>query len=93
MQGQPCHLCGAVNPDITMVGDHQPPTGLSPIGGAQSLYPSCPDGLCGAGIGSSGQGTVVLKAQQILRNHLVYDPNGPDAYQYLMSILGDHTEG
>ncbi|MEV6964413.1 polymorphic toxin-type HINT domain-containing protein [Hamadaea sp. NPDC051192] len=87
MQGLPCHTCGEVNPNVTMVGDHQPPSGLSPIGGPQDLYPQCP-GTCIA-----GQGTAVQRAQQILRNHGVYNPNALGAYETLLELLPGHTEG
>jgi len=87
MQGLPCHTCGEVNPNITMVGDHQPPSGLSPIGGQQRLYPQCP-GTC-----SAGQGTAVQRAQRILREHGIYNPNAPGAYERLLELLPDHIEG
>jgi hypothetical protein len=86
MQGLPCHTCGELNQNVTMVGDHQPPSGLSPIGGEQNPYPQCP-GTC-----SAGQGTAVQRAQQILRNHGVYNPNAPGAYERLLELLPDHTE-
>jgi RHS repeat-associated protein len=93
LQGLPCHTCGRVDPDITMVGDHQPPSGLSPIGGEQRLYPQCPGTMCEGGVGSSGQATAVRKGQQILRNHGIYNPNAPGAYEKLMELLPGHIEG
>ncbi|WP_328414504.1 HINT domain-containing protein [Micromonospora sp. NBC_00389] len=87
MQGLPCHTCGAVNPNVTMVGDHQPPSGLSPIGGQQRLFPQCP-GTC-----SAGQATAVQRGQQILRNHGIYNPNAPGAYERLLELLPGHTRG
>jgi len=39
-----CHTCGTKNPGTVSgnaVGDHQPPTALTPAGEDQSLYPQC----------------------------------------------------
>jgi hypothetical protein len=39
-----CHTCGTKDPDTVtghFVPDHQPPTGLNPLGRPQRLYPQC----------------------------------------------------
>jgi len=39
-----CHTCGATSPGTrsgNWVGDHQPPTALTPPGQPQTLYPQC----------------------------------------------------
>jgi hypothetical protein len=81
MQGLPCHTCGETAP--RMIGDHQVATGLNPTGQAQDLYSQC--SVC-----SADQSRAVLRGQQILRNHGIYNPNAPGAYARLMQILSDH---
>ncbi|RAO32235.1 hypothetical protein PSN13_03927 [Micromonospora saelicesensis] len=83
MQGLPCHSCGATG--SRNVGDHQPPTGLSVPGGSQRLYPQCQD-KCSTGV----QSGAVQKSQQMLRNHGIYNPNAPGAYQRVLDLLPDH---
>lgn len=86
MQGLPCHSCGSTAEGETMVGDHQPATGLNPEAG-QRLYPQCP--AC-----SSDQSRAVLRAQKLMRDHFnMPDPRAEGYYDKLMSILDSHISG
>lgn len=86
MQGLRCHSCGETPEGATMVGDHQPPTGLAPDA-SQNLFPQCP--------GCSGdQSRAVTRAQKLMRDHFnMPDPRAPGYYERLMSILDSHTGG
>lgn len=86
MQGLSCHSCGEAPEGVTMVGDHQPPTGLNPDA-SQNLFPQCPG--C-----SADQSKAVLRAQKMMRDHFnMPDPREPGYYSRLMSILDSHTSG
>ncbi|MFF3911464.1 LamG-like jellyroll fold domain-containing protein [Streptomyces sp. NPDC001848] len=86
MQGLPCHSCGEAPEDVTMVGDHQPPTGLAPEA-SQNLFPQCPE--C-----SGDQSKAVVRAQKLMRDHFnMPDPKVPGYYEKLLSILDSHTSG
>ncbi|MFF4121063.1 RHS repeat-associated core domain-containing protein [Streptomyces sp. NPDC001714] len=86
MQGLPCHSCGSTAEGETMVGDHQPATGLAP-GADQRLYPQCP--AC-----SNDQSRAVLRAQKLMRDHFnMPDPSVEGYYDKLASILDSHISG
>ncbi|MEU6554739.1 polymorphic toxin-type HINT domain-containing protein [Streptomyces sp. NPDC046915] len=86
MQGMLCHSCGSTAEGETMVGDHQPATGLNPEAD-QQLYPQCPS--C-----SNDQSRAVLRAQKLMRDHFnMPDPRAAGYYGRLMSIIDSHIDG
>ncbi|MGW7302357.1 polymorphic toxin-type HINT domain-containing protein [Streptomyces sp. NPDC054829] len=89
MQGRACHTCGGTTP--TMIGDHQPSTGIGPASLPRNLFPHC--GNC-----SDLQSVAVQKAQRILREHGYHDPSFgglpgyPSAREKLAELLPEHTQ-
>ncbi|XVV33032.1 polymorphic toxin-type HINT domain-containing protein [Streptomyces sp. CA-100214] len=89
MQGRACHTCGGATP--TMIGDHQPSTGIGPASLPRNLFPHC--GSC-----SDLQSVAVQKAQRMLREHGYHDPSFaglpgyPSAREKLAELLPRHTQ-
>ncbi|MEV7374658.1 polymorphic toxin-type HINT domain-containing protein [Streptomyces sp. NPDC090301] len=89
MQGRVCHTCGGTTP--TMIGDHQPSTGIGPGNLPRNLFPHCKN--C-----SDLQSAAVQKAQRMLREHGYHDPTFaglpgyPSAREMLVELLPGHTQ-